>query len=51
MGEVRAITYFTEPALLWLAGTVMGEDKAYKISHGVSITVVGRHVYGRSSGP
>ena len=39
--------YFKESALLWLAGTVMGEVGAHNIFHGSSITVVGWYCYGR----
>ena len=35
--------YFMKPALLWFAGTYRGDIRAYKILHGASITVVGRH--------
>ena len=39
--------YFTEPALLWLVGTVMGEVDANSIFHGARTTVVGWHGSGR----
>ena len=41
-GQIR---YFTEPAILWLAGTVMDEVVAHNIFHGASVTVVG-HILG-----
>ena len=51
MGAVLAMTYFTEPAVPWLAGTVIGDVGANNIFHGRSITVVGLHGYGRGRGP
>ena len=51
MDEVGPITYSTEPALLWLADTVIGEGEAHKIFHGAIITLVGWHGYGRREGP
>ena len=35
------VTCITEPVLLWLAGTVMGEVGAHNTFHGAIITVVG----------
>ena len=51
MSEEGPITYLTEPALLWLAGTVMSEVAANNTFHGISITMVGWHDYGRGRGP
>ena len=34
------MTSYTEPALLWLAGMVMGEVEAHDILHSAGITVV-----------
>ena len=31
INKIRRVSYFTEPALLWLADTVMGEVEARKI--------------------
>ena len=45
------IRYFTEPALLWLAGAVIGEVVASKIFNGAGNTVVGRHGCERCRGP
>ena len=44
------VSYFAEPAILWLAGTVMGEIAAVTFN-GASNTVVGQHGYGRGWGP
>ena len=51
MDEVGPVTYFTMPALLWLAGTAMAAVGVNDIFHGVSFTVVGWHGYGRVRGP
>ena len=42
--------HFTAPAILWFAGTVMGEVGAPSI-YGASTIVVGWHGYGRGRGP
>ena len=44
------ISYFAEPAILRLAGTVMGEVGPLTFN-GASNTVVGKHGYGRSRDP
>ena len=33
------VSYFMEPAIMWLAGTVMGEVGTHKIFHEAKITV------------
>ena len=44
------ITYFTKPALLCLAGTVMGEVGTHNIFHRASISVDDWHTHGRRRG-
>ena len=45
------MTHFTEPALQWLAGTDVDKVAAHDTFRGASITVEGRHGYGRGCGP
>ena len=51
MCELEPISYFVEPALLWLAGTVIGKDGTHNTHHRASIAVVGWHGYGRGRSP
>ena len=44
------ISYFAEPAILWLDGTLMGEI-GHVAFNGASNTVVGYYGYGRGRGP
>ena len=45
------ITYFTDLALLWLDGMFMREVVASNISHGATMTAIGRQGYGRGGDP